>query len=161
MAHDIKITATSKEDRYKEVIKHAENLINKEDEIISILANISSLIHYAFNFWWTGFYLVKKDYLYLGPFQGPIACTTIKFGRGVCGTAWKEKKIIVVDDVNKFPGHIACSSFSKSEIVVPIFYKNGDVFGVLDIDSEKYSNFDSIDEKYLKIISDMISEILS
>lgn len=161
MAHDIKINANSKEDKYKEVIKYIESFTSSDDEIISILANVSSLLHYTFNFWWTGFYLVKDNYLYLGPFQGPIACTKIKFATGVCGTAWKEKRIIRVDDVNQFPGHVACSPFSKSEIVVPIYKRNGEVFGVLDIDSERYSNFDDVDEKYLQIISEIISRIIT
>lgn len=160
MAHDIIINGKNKEEKYKNLIKQVEYFINDKDDLISILANISSILHYTFNFWWTGFYIVKGNKLVLGPFQGHPACTVIDYGKGVCGTSWKAKDIIRVDDVNKFPGHIACSSLSKSEIVVPIYKKNGDVFGVLDIDSENYSNFDEIDEKYLKIISEQISKII-
>lgn len=160
MAEDIIIEGKTKEEKYINLIKYAEKFVNNYDDIISILANLSSLIHYTFKFWWTGFYIVKDKKLILGPFQGPVACTEIEYGKGVCGTAWKEKRTIIVDDVSKFPGHIACSSASKSEIVVPIFFKNRDVFGVIDIDSEKLSNFDEIDKIYLEKISLMITEIL-
>lgn len=160
MAEDIVIEGKNKEEKYINLIKQAYRFINPEDELISVLANLSSLLHYTFKFLWTGFYIVKGDKLTLGPFQGPPACCFIEYGRGVCGTAWKEKRIIRVDDVEKFPGHIACSSLSKSEIVVPIYKRDGSIFGVLDIDSENYSTFDETDERYLKIIADMLSKII-
>lgn len=160
MAEDIKIEADTKEEKYIKLLPYIKQFTTKEDELISVLANISSLIHHTFNFFWTGFYLVKGKYLILGPFQGTVACTKIAFGKGVCGTAWKEKRTIIVDDVNKFPGHIACSSYSKSEIVIPIIKRDGEVFGVIDIDSERISNFDETDKKYLEIIASMISEII-
>ena len=111
------------------------------------------------NFLWTGFYIVKEDELVLGPFQGPVACTRIGFGRGVCGKSWEEKRSIIVDDVEKFPGHIACSSKSKSEIVIPIF-RGEDVFGILDVDDTRYGKFDEVDEKYLKEIVELIEKKL-
>ena len=119
------------------------------------MANVAAIIHETFNFWWTGFYRVIDNELVLGPFQGPIACTRIAYGRGVCGTAWKEKKTIVVEDVHQFPGHIACSSASKSEIVVPIF-KDSQVVAVLDIDSEKLATFDNVDKEWLEKIVNLI-----
>ncbi|MCX7641636.1 MAG: GAF domain-containing protein [Elusimicrobiales bacterium] len=160
MAEDIVIEGKNKEEKYKNLLNYTKTIINKNDYIISVLANLSSLIHYTFKFWWTGFYIVRENKLVLGPFQGPVACSFIEYGKGVCGTSWKEKRTIIVEDVNKFPGHIACSSVSKSEIVVPIFRKNREVFGVLDIDSEKYSNFDITDKIYLEKITSYISEIV-
>ena len=141
--------------RYELLYEQVKALINKESDIIANMANVAAIIHETFNFWWTGFYRVIDNELVLGPFQGPIACTRIAYGRGVCGTAWKEKKTIVVEDVHQFPGHIACSSASKSEIVVPIF-KDNQVVAVLDIDSEKLATFDNVDKEWLEKIVNLI-----
>ena len=141
--------------RYELLYEQVKALINKENDNIANMANVAAIIHEAFNFWWTGFYRVIDKELVLGPFQGPVACTRIAYGRGVCGTAWKEKKTIVVEDVHQFPGHIACSSASKSEIVVPIF-KDNQVVAVLDIDSEKLATFDNVDKEWLEKIVNLI-----
>ena len=145
----------NKIEKYKLLYEQIKALINKENDIIANMANIAAIIHETFNFWWTGFYRVIDMELVLGPFQGPVACTRIAYGRGVCGTAWKEEKTIIVEDVHQFPGHIACSSASKSEIVVPIF-KDNQVVAVLDIDSEKLATFDNIDKEWLEMIIDLI-----
>ena len=145
----------NKIEKYKLLYEQVKALISKENDIIANMANIAAIIHEAFNFWWTGFYRVIDKELVLGPFQGPIACTRIAYGRGVCGTAWKEKKTIVVEDVHQFPGHIACSSASKSEIVVPIF-KDNQVVAVLDIDSEKLATFDNIDKEWLEKLVELL-----
>ncbi|MBR2051850.1 MAG: GAF domain-containing protein [Bacteroidales bacterium] len=141
--------------RYELLYEQVKALINKENDDIANMANVAAIIHEAFNFWWTGFYRVIDKELVLGPFQGPVACTRIAYGRGVCGTAWKEKKTIVVEDVHQFPEHIACSSASKSEIVVPIF-KDNQVVAVLDIDSEKLATFDNVDKEWLEKIVNLI-----
>ena len=126
-----------------------------EDDIIAILSNVAAILHDTFEFWWIGFYIVRGDMLLLGPFQGPVACSRIPFGRGVCGSAWQQKQSIVVPDVEQFPGHIACSSLSRSEIVVPIF-RNEEVVAVLDIDSKKLNAFDDIDRESLEKIMGLI-----
>ena len=141
--------------RYELLYEQVKALINKENDDIANMANVAAIIHEAFNFWWTGFYRVIDKELVLGPFQGPVACTRIAYGRGVCGTAWKEEETIVVEDVHQFPGHIACSSASKSEIVVPIF-KDNQVVAVLDIDSEKLATFDNVDKEWLEKIVNLI-----
>ncbi|HHT22785.1 MAG TPA: GAF domain-containing protein [Bacteroidales bacterium] len=146
----------SKENIYKELIPQLKALVEGETDLIANLANIAAALKETFGWWWIGFYLVKGDELVLGPFQGPIACTRIKYGRGVCGTTWKEKRSFLVPDVNQFPGHIACSSASVSEIVVPIFDKQGDVFAVLDVDSERFDVLDEVDVKYLEKMAEMI-----
>ncbi len=143
---------TDKEQKYEALVAQAKALSEAETDEIALMANVAAIIHETFHFWWTGFYRVVGEELVLGPFQGPLACTRIKFGRGVCGTAWKEKRSVIVPDVEEFPGHIACSSASKSEIVVPMF-RNGEVFAVLDIDSEKLATFDDTDKKYLEKIT--------
>ncbi|MBQ2853035.1 MAG: GAF domain-containing protein [Bacteroidales bacterium] len=145
----------NKIEKYKLLYEQIKALISKENDIIANMANIAAIIHEAFNFWWTGFYRVIDKELVLGPFQGPVACTRIAYGRGVCGTAWKEEETIVVEDVHQFPGHIACSSASKSEIVVPIF-KNNQVVAVLDIDSEKLATFDNIDKEWLEKLVELL-----
>ena len=140
-----------KEERYRLLLKQVKAMVESDSDTIANMANVASLIHEAFGFWWTGFYRVMDGQLVLGPFQGPVACTRIGFGKGVCGTSWKERRTMVVPDVEQFPGHIACSSESKSEIVVPIF--DGDeVTGVLDIDSEYLATFDSTDQRWLEEI---------
>ena len=148
----------SKEDKYVTLLPQIEAVIDGEPDIIANMANIASMIQETFQFWWTGFYRVIDNQLVLGPFQGPMACTRIKFGKGVCGTAWKEAQTIIVKDVDQFPGHIACSSASRREIVVPLKV-NGEVVGVLDIDSEKLSNFDSTDQKWLEKVAVLLSAV--
>ncbi|QES90843.1 GAF domain-containing protein [Rhizosphaericola mali] len=151
MAEDLNVIQGTKEEQYKELLPQIFALIDGEEDVVANLANIAGALTQQFKWLWTGFYLVKKDELVLGPFQGPIACTRIRKGKGVCGKAWEEQKTFVVPDVNAFPGHIACSSASNSEIVVPIF-KDGIVAGVLDIDSEDLNTFDTIDQKYLELL---------
>ena len=139
----------TKEEHYKNLLPQVKALCEGEDDIIAKMANVSALLHHDFGFWWTGFYRVVNNELLLGPFQGPIACVHIAYGRGVCGTAWKERRTVVVHDVEEFPGHIACSSESRSEIVVPVFHNN-DIIAVLDIDSRELATFDDIDAHYLE-----------
>ena len=139
----------TKEERYEELLPRAQALLEGEDDLIARMANLAALLHSEFGFWWTGFYRVAGDVLVLGPFQGPVACTRIPFGKGVCGSAWKQGGTIVVPDVDAFPGHIACSSESRSEIVVPVF-RDGAVCAVLDIDSREPATFDEVDAKYLE-----------
>lgn len=148
MAEDLKIISAGKEEQYQSIIPQIEALVQGETDLIANLANVTAALKEQFNFFWVGFYLVKDNELVLGPFQGPVACTRIAPGRGVCGTAWLQKKTLVVPDVDAFPGHIACSSASKSEIVIPVV-RNNEVVAVLDVDSEEPDQFDSVDEKYL------------
>lgn len=158
MAEEL-ITSTdemNKEELYTSLYPQICSLIEDETDIIANLANISAALKEYFDFFWVGFYLVKNDQLVLGPFQGPIACTRIDYGKGVCGTSWKENKSIIVPDVNKFPGHIACSSLSQSEIVIPIV-SNNQVVAVLDVDSEHLNYFDEIDQKYLRKIVEQLN----
>lgn len=159
MAEDLFIdNSLSKEKKYALLLPQIKAVIAGEDDKIANLANIASALKYTFNFWWVGFYLVKNDELVLGPFQGPVACTRIKKGKGVCGTSWQEEKTIIVPNVDEFPGHIACSSASKSEIVLPVFDKNSNVLMVLDVDSEYLNFFDETDNKYLTKICSLISD---
>lgn len=151
-------TATDKASRYQVLVPQIEALTTGEPDLIANLANIAAALKQAMNFFWVGFYLVKEDALVLGPFQGPIACTRIVKGRGVCGTSWKEKKVIIVPNVDEFPGHIACSSDSKSEIVLPAF-KNDEVTLVLDVDSDKLNDFDETDALYLKQVMTLIERL--
>ena len=155
MAEDLSITKGTKEEQYISLIPQIEGLLTGETDLVANLANVSAALKEQFNWLWVGFYLVKQDELVLGPFQGPIACTRIKKGRGVCGTSWQQKKTVIVPDVEKFPGHIACSGLSKSEIVVPIM-QNDAVVAVLDVDSERYDLFETTDQKYLEKIVDLI-----
>ena len=151
MAEHLDIVEGTKEEKYEVLYRQIESLMEVETDMIANMANVSAMIQETFHFWWTGFYRVVEGVLVLGPFQGPLACTRIKYGKGVCGTAWKENKTQLVPDVEQFPGHIACSSASKSEIVVPI-RRNGEVTGVLDIDSEFLATFDGTDQKLLEKI---------
>ena len=146
----------NKTGKYQLLYEQIKALLDKEKNEIANMANIAALIHETFKFWWTGFYRVIDNELVLGPFQGPVACTRIAYGKGVCGTSWKEAKTVVVKDVHEFPGHIACSSASQSEIVVPIFKEN-QVVGVLDIDSEKLATFDEIDKEWLEKIVGLLT----
>ena len=146
-----------KKEKYQLLTKQISALIEGETDSVAVMANVCAAIHETMGFFWTGFYRVKNGELLLGPFQGPVACMHIGFGRGVCGTAWKQRETIVVPDVEQFPGHIACSSLSRSEIVVPVLSKDGDVLAVLDIDSKELSTFDDIDRHYLEGICRMIA----
>lgn len=149
------MTGSDKQKIYESLYRQIESVIEGEDDAIANMANVSSLIHEAFGFWWTGFYIVKDGVLVLGPFQGPVACTRIPFGKGVCGTAWERQETVVVPDVHLFPGHIACSSLSRSEIVVPIF-DGTTVKAVLDIDSKELATFDETDSKWLEKIAGLL-----
>ena len=140
----------SKSARYEQLLPQVASLVEGESDTIAKMANVAALLHSEFGFWWTGFYRVIDNELVLGPFQGPLACVHIGYGRGVCGTAWKEQRTQVVPDVELFPGHIACSSESRSEIVVPMFDADGNVTAVLDIDSRELATFDEIDRQYLE-----------
>ena len=146
-----------KEEKYKLLVSQIASLIDGESDQIAVMANISAAIHQSMGFWWTGFYRVIGDELVLGPFQGPVACMHIPYGKGVCGTAWQRAATVIVPDVEQFPGHIACSSESRSEIVVPVFGPEGKVIAVLDIDSTQLSTFDDTDRKYLEQICSLIS----
>lgn len=160
MAEELILSNTAtKQERYTSLIPQIEALVGGETDVTANLANIAAALKQAMNFFWVGFYLVKDNQLVLGPFQGPIACTRINFGKGVCGASWKEKKIFVVPDVDTFPGHIACSSASKSEIVLPAF-KNGEVALVLDVDSDKLNDFDEIDEIELTKLMRLIEKLI-
>lgn len=156
MAEDLSIVKGSKEEQYKGLISQIEGLLSGESDLIANLANVTAALKEQFGWLWVGFYLVKQDELVLGPFQGPVACTRIKKGRGVCGTSWQQAKSLIVPDVEKFPGHIACSSLSRSEIVIPLI-RDGEVVAVLDADSEKYNLFDKIDQQYLEKIVEIIN----
>lgn len=149
----------TKQEKYEALLPQIEALMAYESDLVANLANVSSALHQVFSWWWVGFYWVKENELVLAPFQGPIACTRIAFGKGVCGTVWKERKTRLVPDVEQFPGHIACSSATKSEIVVPIFNQNDEVMGVLDVDSERDDVLDETDVFYLEKISKMITKI--
>jgi GAF domain-containing protein len=146
----------TKADKYQTLLPQIESLISGEKDLIANMANIAALLHENFDFWWTGFYRVEGHELVLGPFQGPIACSRIPFSRGVCGAAWQHEETIIVPDVHQFAGHIACSSVSNSEIVVPIF-QNNSVVAVLDIDSKDFNSFDEIDRLYLEKLAQMLS----
>jgi GAF domain-containing protein len=155
MSEDLQIAKGSKEEQYLNLLPQIKGLLHGEDDLVANLANICAALKEQFGFFWVGFYLVKNEELVLGPFQGPVACTRIKKGRGVCGAAWERNEILIVPDVEKFPGHIACSSISKSEIVLPI-RNNNEVIGVLDVDSELLNHFDLTDAKYLEKIIELI-----
>jgi len=156
MAEDLQIAVGNKTEQYQSLFPQIKALLEGEPDLIANLANITGALKEQFNWLWVGFYLVRKDELVLGPFQGPVACTRIQKGRGVCGASWQQKKTLIVPDVEKFPGHIACSSLSKSEIVIPIF-KGDDVTGVLDVDSELLNHFDETDQEYLEKIVALVN----
>lgn len=155
MAEDLQIITGSKKEQYQSLLPQIKGLLDGETDLVANLANIAAALKEQFGWLWTGFYLVKEDELVLGPFQGPVACTRIRKGRGVCGTSWAEAKTLIVPDVEKFPGHIACSSLSKSEIVVPLI-KDGVVTGVLDVDASEYNQFDETDKRFLEEIVGML-----
>ena len=155
MAEDLSIVKGTKVEQYHSLIPQIKALLTGEPDLIANLANITAALKEQFNWLWVGFYLVKNDELVLAPFQGPVACTRIKKGRGVCGAAWQQEQTLIVPDVEKFPGHIACSSLSKSEIVVPIFHQNT-VLAILDVDSTNLNEFDKTDKQYLEEIVSLI-----
>jgi len=160
MAEELIIsTSTDKQERYAILVPQIQSLIEGEPDVVANLSNIAAALKQTMGFFWVGFYLVKDNQLVLGPFQGPIACTRIQYGKGVCGASWKEKKVILVPDVEEFPGHIACSSASKSEIVLPAF-KNGEVALVLDVDSDKLNDFDAVDELELEKVMRLVEKFI-
>ena len=156
MAEHLIIQGCSKEERYATLLPQLQSLVESESDMIANMANVAACIKDTFHFWWVGFYRVIDEVLVLSPFQGPLACTRIKRGKGVCGTAWNKAETIIVADVDKFPGHIACSSLSRSEIVVPII-KDGEVIAVLDIDSEFLGTFDAIDKEWLEKVAELFT----
>jgi L-methionine (R)-S-oxide reductase len=160
MAESIHILATNKEEKYRELLPQLEALIGGETNQTANMANICAALKYGMGFFWVGFYLVHNGQLVLGPFQGPVACTRIGRGKGVCGTAWEKKETIVVPDVELFPGHIACSSLSKSEVVIPLLDNEGEVFAVLDVDSDRINDFDTTDSRYLTRITQLLGNTL-
>ena len=151
MAEDLHVAKGSKEEQYQSLIPQIKGLLTGETNFIANMANICAALKEQFGFFWVGFYLVENNERVLGPFQGPVACTRIAYGRGVCGSAWKQEETLIVPNVDEFPGHIACSSLSKSEIVIPIF-QDQKCIGVLDVDSQELDSFDLIDKQYLKAI---------
>ena len=155
MAEDLQITKGSKEEQYQSLIPQLKGLLEGETDDVANMANMVAALKEQFGWFWIGFYMVKNEELVLAPFQGPVACTRIKKGRGVCGSSWEKAQTLVVPDVEKFPGHIACSSLSKSEIVVPLI-RNGNVVGVLDVDSDAYNQFDETDKIYLEQIVNLL-----
>ena len=155
MAEDLHIISGDKSTQYETLLPQIKGLLEGENDTIANLANVAAALKEQFNWWWIGFYLVKNNELVLGPFQGPVACTRIKKGKGVCGSAWDLEKTLIVQDVEQFPGHIACSSFSKSEIVVPLFH-DGQIWGVLDADSEYFSHYDETDKLFLEQIVELL-----
>ena len=157
MAEDLKITASAdKKEQYQSLLPQIEALLYGEPDLVANLANICAALMEQFKWFWVGFYLVKDNELVLGPFQGPVACTRIAKGKGVCGVSWKKAETLIVPDVDEFPGHIACSSLSRSEIVIPLFYNN-EVIGVLDVDSEELAKFDDIDAEYLQQVVKLVN----
>lgn len=156
MAEDLQLHADTKEGRYQELLPQIQALLQGESDQQANMGNVCAALKYGMHFFWVGFYLVKNQELVLGPFQGPVACTRIGLGKGVCGTAWQAAKTIIVPDVELFPGHIACSSLSKSEIVIPLFDALGKVWAVLDVDSEQLNSFDAIDQLYLEKITRLL-----
>ena len=161
MAENLVVSrSTEKKERYDVLIPQIEALVAGEKDVVANMSKVVAALRQAMGFFWVGFYIVREDQLVLGPFQGPIACTRINLGKGVCGTSWKEKRTIVVPDVDQFPGHIACSSDSKSEIVLPAFDKNGNVTLVLDVDSDRLNDFDETDAIYLERVMRIVEKFL-
>ncbi len=156
MAEELYIVAGSKEEKYQALLPQIQALLEDETDLVANMANVSAALMDTFRHWWVGFYRVQGEELVLGPFQGPLACTRIRRGRGVCGTAWDRGETVVVPDVEQFPGHIACSSLSRSEIVVPL-WRGGEVWGVLDIDSKELAAFDEVDARYLEQLAALLS----
>jgi L-methionine (R)-S-oxide reductase len=155
MAEDLIISGQTKEEKYNSLVPQIEALVTGEHDLIANLSNICAAIKFGMDFFWVGFYFVKDNQLVLGPFQGPVACTRINKGKGVCGAAWEKKQTLIIEDVDQFPGHIACSSLSKSEIVLPGFNNKGEVIFVLDVDDDKLATFDETDKKFLQHIVEL------
>ncbi|SDB82263.1 GAF domain-containing protein [Acinetobacter boissieri] len=158
MAEQLNVVKGDKIEQYENILPQIRGLLEGEPDLVANLANVAAALKSQFDWLWVGFYLIKSEELVLGPFQGPIACTRIAYGRGVCGTAWKKQEVLLVDDVEQFAGHIACSSEARSEIVLPIF-SGQTCIGVLDIDSAHLATFDAVDEKYLREVVDLIAQI--
>lgn len=156
MSEELKVANGTKAEKYAELLPQIKAVVSGESDLIANMANVASMLHETFRFWWTGFYRVVDGELVLGPFQGPLACTRIAKGKGVCGTAWQQRQTVIVPDVNAFPGHIACSSLSRSEIVVPVI-RQGEIIAVLDIDSEHLSTFDDTDRENLEKITSILT----
>jgi L-methionine (R)-S-oxide reductase len=156
MGEELHISAKDKEGKYQELLPQIKALLEGENDPIANMGNVAAALKFGLGFFWVGFYLVKENELVLGPFQGPVACTRIAKGKGVCGTCWLKEQTIIVEDVDTFPGHIACSSLSKSEIVLPFYGKNNKIIGVLDVDSEELNTFDTIDAMYLEQILQLL-----
>ena len=159
MSDSINITGKTRKEKYESLLPQLKALVEGENDLIANLSNIMSALKYGMDFFWVGIYFAKADELVLGPFQGPVACTRIKKGKGVCGKSWEKKETIVVEDVDQFPGHIACSANSRSEIVVPIL-KAGEVFAVIDVDSDKLNDFTDVDKIYLKEVARLIEKLI-
>ncbi|MCD7978334.1 MAG: GAF domain-containing protein [Tannerellaceae bacterium] len=157
MAEELIVKGQSKREKYLVLLPQIKALIEGEKDVIANMANVVAALNQTFHFFWVGFYQVKEEVLVLGPFQGPVACTRIQFGKGVCGTSWKERQPVLVPDVNQFPGHIACNSASKSEIVVPVMIE-GEVVAILDIDSDEFDSFDATDVIYLERICALLAK---
>ncbi len=155
MAEDLHIITGTKNEQYEALIPQVKGLLEGEEDLVANLANVAAALKVQFGWFWVGFYLVKQDELVLGPFQGPVACTRIRKGRGVCGSSWQQERTLIVPDVEQFPGHIACSSLSRSEIVVPLRHE-GQVWGVLDVDSSELDQFDETDQHYLEQIVQLL-----
>lgn len=160
MAESLTVSGATKQERYESLLPQVKALVDGEKDVIANLSNIMSALKYGMGYFWVGVYFVKGDELVLGPFQGPVACTRIAMGKGVCGASWKQKQTIVVEDVDKFPGHIACSSASRSEIVIPAFDNKGEVMLVLDVDSDQLADFDDTDKKYLEEVTAVIAQVM-
>lgn len=161
MSENLIISGTSREEQYRSLLPQLVSLTMDESDFTANLANIVGALKQTFDFFWVGVYLVKGEQLVLGPFQGPIACTRISRGKGVCGTSWEKKQVMLIPDVDQFPGHISCNSASKSEIVVPVTDENGRVILVIDVDSDKLNDFDTIDQRYLEEIAGLIAVLYS
>lgn len=157
MAEDLLITGTSKEEKYQSLFPQIKGLLEGESDLVANMGNVCAALKFGMDFFWVGFYLVKDEQLVLGPFQGPVACTRINRGKGVCGTSWQRNDVIIVEDVETFPGHIACSALSRSEIVLPLHDASGSVVGVFDVDSSELATFDDTDARYLKQILSLLS----
>lgn len=157
MAEDLLVKGTTKEEKYQSLLPQIKALLEGETDLVANMGNICAALKYGMGFFWVGFYLVKEEQLVLGPFQGPVACTRIHKGKGVCGTSWQQNEVMIVEDVEQFPGHIACSSLSRSEIVLPVHDTLGGITAVLDVDSSELSSFDHTDRLYLQQILSFLS----
>lgn len=160
MAETLNIQDGTKEEKYEALLPQIKALVESEPDAIANLANITAVLKQTFGWFWVGFYLVKDNELVLGPFQGTLACTRIKKGKGVCGASWQNEETIIVEDVDKFPGHIACSSDSKSEIVIPIYNKDKKIAAVLDVDDDAYASYDNTDKKYLELLAELVTPFI-